>query len=516
MFTNNYDIIIVGGGISGLFMAYKLSSTDVSILLVEKQKKLGGRIQTLKKKQTQFEAGAARFHSSHQKVFSLIDELDLSKSVYELPSVVHSNLRGKERNYHYKTDMKLDLQHLFKLSFEKKSEYTKEQLVSMTFFEYLQLIFDNETVAFMKDSFGYDSEFLYLNSLNALEMFSDDFFGENKYYVLTSGLSSLIQSLESEIKKKKNVTILKNTSVDNVFDSSVLINEKQYYFGKLLLTTPIQTFETFDVFENSPIFSYVHSVPLLRIYAKYPVKQLWFKNIKRTTTDNILRHIIPIDYEKGLIMISYTDGMLCDTWNRYNSISEEFLIKVLHEQIEELYSIEPPKPEFISYHYWTSGVHFWKPNYDMNKYYESVQKPFDDKQIYICGETFSKKQGWIEGALESCYDLIGKLELPGVIVNRSVSNSVDSMSIDEVLKNKNLIVFEVDGQKKIYDVSKWFPIHPGGKSIMKGIKAVKYYKDKKGMSPTEIFKLQHGDKSLKPYLNKYSDYVRFVGILNES
>ena len=83
----------------------------------------------------------------------------MSKSVYELPSVVHSNLRGKERNYHYKTDMKLDLQHLFKLSFEKKSEYTKEQLVSMTFFEYLQLIFDSETVAFMKDSFGYDSSF---------------------------------------------------------------------------------------------------------------------------------------------------------------------------------------------------------------------------------------------------------------------------------------------------------------------------------------------------------------------
>ena len=48
-------IIIVGAGISGLFMAYKLSSTDVSILLVEKQK-LGGLIQTLKLQQTQFEA----------------------------------------------------------------------------------------------------------------------------------------------------------------------------------------------------------------------------------------------------------------------------------------------------------------------------------------------------------------------------------------------------------------------------------------------------------------------------
>ena len=76
----------------------------------------------------------------------------------------------------------------------------------------------------------------------------------------------------------------------------------------------------------------------------------------------------------------------------------------------------------------------------MNKYYESVQKPFDDKQIYICWRNPAKKQGWIEGALESCYDLIGKLELPGVVVNRSVNDS-DSMSIDEVLKNKNLIVF---------------------------------------------------------------------------
>ena len=66
-----------------------------------------------------------------------------------------------------------------------------------------------------------------------------------------------------------------------------------------------------------------------------------------------------------------------------------------------------------SCHYWTLELtKAWKPNYDMNKYYESVQKPFDDKQIYICGR--NKKQGWIEGALESCYDLIGKLELPGV------------------------------------------------------------------------------------------------------
>ena len=37
-------------------------------------------------------------------------------------------------------------------------------------------------------------------------------------------------------------------------------------------------------------------------------KDLWFKNIKRTITDNYIRQIIPINYEEGLIMISYSDN----------------------------------------------------------------------------------------------------------------------------------------------------------------------------------------------------------------
>ena len=33
MFSNyNYDIVIIGGGISGLFLAYKLLSTDLKVL----------------------------------------------------------------------------------------------------------------------------------------------------------------------------------------------------------------------------------------------------------------------------------------------------------------------------------------------------------------------------------------------------------------------------------------------------------------------------------------------------
>ena len=47
-----YDIIISGGGISGLYCAYKLllNNPYYKILLIEKNNYLGGRIKTFKKK----------------------------------------------------------------------------------------------------------------------------------------------------------------------------------------------------------------------------------------------------------------------------------------------------------------------------------------------------------------------------------------------------------------------------------------------------------------------------------
>ena len=56
--------------------------------------------------------------------------------------------------------------------------------------------------------------------------------------------------------------------------------------------------------------------------------------MKRTITDNYIRHIIPINEEAGLIMTSYTDDIYAEMWERYNKISEKFLITMLHKEIE--------------------------------------------------------------------------------------------------------------------------------------------------------------------------------------
>ena len=77
----NYDIIIVGGGISGLFTAYKLSKTNLRILLIESREELGGRIQTVHKNKFYYECGAARFHKKHTKLITLINELGLKDKI---------------------------------------------------------------------------------------------------------------------------------------------------------------------------------------------------------------------------------------------------------------------------------------------------------------------------------------------------------------------------------------------------------------------------------------------------
>jgi len=67
-----YDYIIVGGGISGLFMAHKLSITGSKILVVESSNRLGGRLFTDKQSDCQFELGGARISSKHTKVMILL------------------------------------------------------------------------------------------------------------------------------------------------------------------------------------------------------------------------------------------------------------------------------------------------------------------------------------------------------------------------------------------------------------------------------------------------------------
>jgi monoamine oxidase len=77
---SNEKIIIIGGGLSGLTLAYKLSQQNIKTTVLEASSRIGGRIQTVKGNLgTPMELGATWFSEMHPNLNSLIEELGLKK-----------------------------------------------------------------------------------------------------------------------------------------------------------------------------------------------------------------------------------------------------------------------------------------------------------------------------------------------------------------------------------------------------------------------------------------------------
>ena len=62
------------------------------------------------------------------------------------------------------------------------------------------------------------------------------------------------------------------------------------------------------------------------------------------------------------------------------------------------------------------------------------------KNIFICGEAYSKKQGWMEGALESCHDVMKQLCIPnfGIQMNEKEASNSKRKFIQRLKRHEKL------------------------------------------------------------------------------
>ena len=261
-----------------------------------------------------------------------------------------------------------------------------------------------------------------MNAYQAIEVFKTDFVSE-KYFVLKEGLSCLCDCIVKYLKH--NDVVLKNNSfveqvVKNdpsgevyrtIFRDKSRNDKKCVVFSRKVIFA-IKSHQVLSFPILKPIHKYVKNVyqsPLLRVYAKYPVikGKSWFHNLRRTTTNGILRQIIPINYKTGLIMVSYVDGVDINKMRdkSKNVIPDNKLSKIIQNELKALFpSITIPTPSYFKSHYWSEGAHHWKPKCDPNFVSHVVLNPV--KNIYVCGEAFSLKQAWIEGGLQTSHQVI--------------------------------------------------------------------------------------------------------------
>ena len=402
--------LIIGAGITGLYLAYKLLSQGIhatDIIIFEKSDRIGGRIYTHENKGFRYSAGAGRLGKKHKYVMKLIKDFNLEDQIININKNNNYFVDGKLMNEqqllkHYKSQYK-SLNELWKYAIEKKVNINKYDLNNYNLHNYFSLILPTNEVELLKTSLGYIAEMYDMNAYNGLLTIRKDFDIKNKdFYVLRDGISILCDSLYEYIKNK-GVTIKLSATLENVYDSEkyIIIDGIKYNYAKLYLTIKRRDYMDIAYFtQYEHLFNTVTDGKLLRIYARY--KDVWFKNMPKTLAQNKIQFIIPIDYETGLIQISYSDSYNADFWNNFKSDKE--IMKYLTKILNEMFPNKNIKdPEWITMHYWEAGDHLWKVGVDSKKIQKNIDDLFISKNIYILGEAYSDRQAWIEGAIETVH-----------------------------------------------------------------------------------------------------------------
>jgi monoamine oxidase len=401
---------IIGSGITGLYLAYKLLLSGIpsaDIVIFEGSGRIGGRIYTNEHNGFKYSVGAGRLGKKHKYVMKLIKDFKLQDQIITISKNTNYFIEGHLMNEeqllkHYNSNFK-SLNELWRYAIEKKLNGNKYDTNLYNLHNYFSLILSANDVELLKISLGYLGEMYDMNAYNGLLTLRKDFdIRNNEFFVLRDGIQILCDVLYKYIVNA-GVSVKFSSILEDVKDDkkTIRVNGNIYNYSKLYLTLKRGDYMKINYFKKYDyLFNTVSDGHLLRIFAQY--KDVWFKDMPKILTQNKLQFIIPIDYNSGLIQISYSDRYNADFWNAFKNDKEvkKYLTKILNEMFPEKNIKEP---EWITMHYWGSGDHLWNVGVNTKNIQDKIEELFIPKDIYILGETYSERQAWIEGAIETVH-----------------------------------------------------------------------------------------------------------------
>jgi oxygen-dependent protoporphyrinogen oxidase len=94
----NVQVVVIGAGIAGLCAAYRLKEKGVSVLVLEAEKQVGGKIQSAHLEGFTFDIGPNTVLASNEAVVRLINDLELSSKVLWANSAANARYILKKRS----------------------------------------------------------------------------------------------------------------------------------------------------------------------------------------------------------------------------------------------------------------------------------------------------------------------------------------------------------------------------------------------------------------------------------
>jgi hypothetical protein len=356
-----YDYIIVGGGISGLYAMYKLSKKSKNkILLIEKHSKCGGRVGITKFENESVTTGAGVGRQKDYLLRNLLKDLNINMTSFTL-----------ELN----TPIKNTNKELLKILNDNKP-YLLE-----TFQEYsLRILGKSNFNKFVLNS-GY-TDYLNANAIETLKNygFNDTLEGFKGFYVPWGELLDKLTLVNNNCEIIHD-TVKSITSINNNYS----INNK--WVGKKILFAipPIDLKKILpSIYEPNIV-----GQSFIRCYIKTE-KPIFISNAVYNCKEPIQK-LIQINTNVYMIYADNESAKII-----YKS-DRKMIEKYLEESFPKIGKIKIKKIKKI---YWKVGTHYYRNYFET----ESYRNPMTN--IYLIGEAYSHKQGWVEGALESVETLL--------------------------------------------------------------------------------------------------------------
>jgi monoamine oxidase len=403
------DCLIVGAGIAGLHSALELRKKhpEWTIVIAEAYNYVGGRVVSFTPKDSRFsditwENGAGRIHTSHTQVLSYINS-------YNLPTFPISPKSEWRDEKHPSKPIRDPWPALSTILTSALSHLSKEELAASTIQNLLVQLVGKERTAELLDHFPYRAEVEVMRADVAIESLRHELHSQHGFVVVGGGLRQLIQRMRSEFESTPHSTLLLRHRLTDILPTtpptavfSLEAKRPRIRAHRIILALHASALREIHPFSTWPLLRHVRMEPLTRIYAIFP-SPAWFSSITKTVSNSKIRYFIPINPAKGVAMISYVEGRDTKGWD-----SKEKILDELRHLFPE-YTI--PEPLFFKTHPWTDGCSYWLPisPYVSEKELSTAAfHPFPKQlpTVFVCGESFSTQQAWIEGALQHASQLL--------------------------------------------------------------------------------------------------------------
>lgn len=422
--NNVVDIIIIGGGIAGLYAAYqikRLAPPNTTFLVLEKNPKqwLGGR------------AGNETFYGANVVVGAGVGRKEKDHALIKLlkDTKVRTSEFTSERIYVpralFQPDDIMKTMRLLKAEYNKRAEHYRHSRKTFKQF-FIDTLGESEYRSFVIST-GY-TDFEDADIYETLYHYGmdDNVSGWTAIHV---PWKDLIESLYQQIGGSKHFRFSTEvTRIRKIEDNAGIFEvatatpngNKTYYANKVVMATTVDAVRKIvpGASARTSIYQQIQGQTFLIVYAKFDREstEIMKKYVTSFTVleKGHLQKMIPMDPDKGVYMVAYSDNQHARALKAKGALENTRKnCEMYSKWAVDALGIPASTPLHIiaiKDYYWPIGTHYYEP---LTKEYKSRadfirQAQHPEKGMVVVGEMVSRDQGWVEGALESVDAVVTK------------------------------------------------------------------------------------------------------------